>query len=222
MHKAPRGRPAKLNREKIVAAALDFDLETLSIEGLARQLKVTGPALYRHVGSREALIDACLDHVCQRIEVPPDSLDWRPYLHALGHAFRNIMLLHPGVCHYAAQVGPTTSAGYALIDNAMRVLKRAGFEPENAWRGYSLVVDHAFVFGQKEHRYARLTAQGSDYGVMQEMQALSERYPDLGRALKALQPGDFDTAYEAELSVLLSGIAHELAAHEHNSQPMSG
>ena len=44
---------------------------------VAAELGVTPMALYRHVGGKDGLLDALVDHVYGQIELPPrDEPDW--------------------------------------------------------------------------------------------------------------------------------------------------
>ena len=52
----PVGRPRQLSLDQILATASKIGLNDLTLQAVADALKVTTPALYRHVQSREDLI----------------------------------------------------------------------------------------------------------------------------------------------------------------------
>ncbi len=77
-----RGRPPRLSRERIVAAALEFDLESLTMRGLAERLGVTHSTLYGWVSSREELLDLISAVTVDKTlpEGDPVDGDWRGWL----------------------------------------------------------------------------------------------------------------------------------------------
>jgi AcrR family transcriptional regulator len=97
------GRPAQINREQIVDAALSAgNLDTLTMRELAARLEVTHGALYRWVKNREELFDLISEIMIERI-VPPDGppggprgRSWRPWLARVGWAMHDQFLAVPG------------------------------------------------------------------------------------------------------------------------------
>lgn len=102
---ASRGRPARLSRELIVAAALEFDLRTLTMRELAQRLGVTHGALYRWVTDREALLHLVSDVIVARI-LPvedPTADTWQPWLERLAWSMHDEFLAVPGFAAHVAQ-----------------------------------------------------------------------------------------------------------------------
>jgi AcrR family transcriptional regulator len=97
------GRKPQISREQIVAAALQGNLDTLTMRELAARLGVTHGALYRWVSSSDALFDMISEVMVQRI-LPvgkPDGTTWRPWLVGLAWAMHDEFLAVPG---YATRV----------------------------------------------------------------------------------------------------------------------
>lgn len=93
-----RGRPAQLSREQIVAAALESNLDTLTVRQLAARLGVTHGALYRWVGDRDQLLDMISDVIVERI-IPagqPRPNQWRAWLRRLAWSMHDEFLAVPG------------------------------------------------------------------------------------------------------------------------------
>ena len=69
-----------LTRIRIVKAAIRLadaeGIEALSMRRLAKNLGVEAMSLYNHVANKGELIDAMLDEVLGRIEVPPEDTAW--------------------------------------------------------------------------------------------------------------------------------------------------
>lgn len=97
------GRPARLSRERIVAAALGSDLGTLTMRELAARLEVSHSALYRWVADRDELFDLISDVMVERIlpTATPTADNWRGWLADLAWAMHDEFLAVPG---YAAHV----------------------------------------------------------------------------------------------------------------------
>ncbi len=207
-----KGRPQLIDRDKIVRAALEIGVDDLSMHSLAAHLEVSATALYRYFGSKEALIDACMDEFCSRLHLPAACLPWRDYMYGIGMAFRNALLALPGVCQYGFKIGPTTPAAFRIIESALQVLHDAGFAPADAWRAYSLVVDHAFYYTQKEELFHQLEAENGagGYRVLQLAVEELQPFPMLASAIAAITPADFDGSYEQNLVILLDGLEQAL------------
>src|ERR1700761_1154812 len=94
-----RGRPAKLSRAAVVAAALallDRDgVEALTMRRLGAELGVEAMSLYRHVPSRDALLDALADRLAPEMDAPDSGADWAEALRALAAELRAAGRRHP-------------------------------------------------------------------------------------------------------------------------------
>ncbi|OHV45687.1 TetR family transcriptional regulator [Pseudofrankia sp. BMG5.36] len=87
-----------MSREQIVAAALELNLETLTVRELAARLGVTHGALYRWVGDRDELLDLISDVIVERI-LPADQPrpnQWRAWLRRLAWSMHDEFLAVPG------------------------------------------------------------------------------------------------------------------------------
>src|SRR3954449_2777040 len=82
-----RRQKEQLTRERIVAEAIrlldDEGLEALSMRTLGQRLGAGATSLYRHVASKDELIELVADEVYGEIEVPEpsDPSSWRLALH---------------------------------------------------------------------------------------------------------------------------------------------
>lgn len=212
------GRPRLIDLDMILQAALELGVDNLSMHAVARRLGVSVAALYRHVNSREALLDACIDAGCARIEMPPTDLAWSEYLHETGLAFRQALLAMPGMSAYGMKIGPTTPAAFTIIDSSMSVLLQAGFDPAEAWDAFSIVVDHAFFNVQLQENYAAGEQQNEadGYKVLQLEDDELSAYPSMKNVFHVMmsEPGfpDFERSYERQLSWLIAGIAARRSA----------
>jgi AcrR family transcriptional regulator len=76
----------RLNRDRVLRAAValadEAGIEALSMRSLAQRIGVVPMALYKHVASKEELLDGMVDVIVGDIDLPTPGADWR--LHRQG------------------------------------------------------------------------------------------------------------------------------------------
>ena len=82
----------------IVAAALESNLDTLTVRELAGRLGVSHGALYRWVPSHQAIADLVSEVIVERIlpAEPPRARQWREWLRRLAWSMHDEFLAVPG------------------------------------------------------------------------------------------------------------------------------
>lgn len=104
-----RGRYGRLNRERVLAAALELvdreGLSALSMRRLGAELGVEAMALYRYAASKDALLDGLVEALYLELEERLDAEPgpgaeaevpaWRAGLHRIARATYDICLAHP-------------------------------------------------------------------------------------------------------------------------------
>jgi len=204
---APAAPRPRLDRETIVRTVLEIGVARFSMHAVARRLGVSATALYRYFPSRETLLAAVMDVFCERLEPPDPDLPWPEYLSRLAHAFRRTLLRMPGAADYATAIGPATPSAFAIVEEALGVLRAAGFGPEAAWRAYTLVVNHAFRAVQGQEQFAALqerTGPGA-FRLFQLSEAERRRYPEVARVGASLR-FDFDESFARSLACIVAGL----------------
>src|SRR5467141_1982505 len=92
-------RRPPLTRDRVLAAAVDLadrgGFEGLSMRKLGQELGVDAMALYRHVRSKDDLLDGLVEVIVRQIERPFPADDWKAALRAQAMAARGVMLQHP-------------------------------------------------------------------------------------------------------------------------------
>ncbi|MFB7374724.1 TetR/AcrR family transcriptional regulator [Streptomyces sp. NPDC056222] len=96
---------AAIVREAIVM--LDADgIEALSMRKLGARLNAGATSLYRHVATKDELMELAVDEVFGEIAVPPaDSPDWRAAATDAAGSFRATALRHPWLASVLGQAG---------------------------------------------------------------------------------------------------------------------
>ncbi|MFF3333026.1 TetR/AcrR family transcriptional regulator [Streptomyces sp. NPDC002888] len=105
-----RGRYGRLNRERVLTAALELvdreGLSALSMRRLGTELGVEAMALYRYASSKDALLDGLVEALYLELEerlahgedgATAQAPEWRTELHRIARATHQVCLGHPRV-----------------------------------------------------------------------------------------------------------------------------
>jgi AcrR family transcriptional regulator len=133
--RSPVGRPAQISRDQIVAAALEGNLDTVTMRELAARLGVTHGALYRWVAGRDALFDMISEVMVERILAAGDQggRQWRPRLARLGWSMHDEFLAVPGFATRLARPHRHNTHSFGrLRDGVIGTFTSAGVSPEMA------------------------------------------------------------------------------------------
>lgn len=229
-----RSTQAPLSREQIAEAAVTIadtkGVEALSMRQIAAALKCGTMSLYRHVRTKEDVLDLMIDTVIgeSRGWISKLSGDWRADLRALAWARRATVLRHPWLAPLLAGrpfLGPNVVAN---IEFALTAVAGLGRSVDEMVRMIGAV--DAFVQGyvqielsQREWRqpdeadgastddwqaamgqYVEQLIRGGAYPWFARMVTEAEEYPDQ------------DANFEWQLDRVLDGLA---AAVEHPEKP---
>jgi AcrR family transcriptional regulator len=99
-----------LSRDAIVREAiamLDSEgIEALSMRKLGARLNAGATSLYRHVATKDELMELAVDEVAAEIAVPPaGGPDWRAAVTEAARSFRTTALRHPWLSSVLGQAG---------------------------------------------------------------------------------------------------------------------
>lgn len=205
MCRMARPRKPLLSRDRIVSAALgliDEDgLASLSTRRLAAVLGVSGPSLYNHFATKEAILDAAADTVIEKVDLSMfgDGTDWRAALLRWGRSYRAALADHPHFVPFLATGPGLRPAGLRMADAVFGGMVDAGWPPAQATRIGALM--RYFVAGSALGSFAR--------GFVGDAQAYDPAdYPHLGQAhlLVRHQERVDSTAFETGLRALVDGL----------------
>lgn len=148
--KAAKTKPrAPLTRERVLKAALAMvdrsGIEALSMRSVAAELGVEAMSLYRHVASKEALIDGMVALILDEIEVPPAGTRWREAMRRRALSTRAVFLKHPAAAIILDACATMTPSRLAYSDAVVGLLLADGFTPSQAYKAF-LTID-SYVFG---------------------------------------------------------------------------
>ncbi|MGA5462793.1 TetR/AcrR family transcriptional regulator C-terminal domain-containing protein [Mycobacterium sp. NPDC050041] len=206
----PRGRPARLDREQIVAAARTAG-RGLTMQGVADALGVSRKALHYYVGDRQGLLTLVVldrfESELRRVELPEDG-DWRVVLRSYAFAFRD-GLIQVGVqmssaVDHSPFYGVGATAVLALAERVLDAMLTAGFGVDDARRGVTAVANIAQAAAQE----AAQTSVHDRHEAQTRAALLSAAdtdYPALRRVLATASASD-DGQFEFELDLAIAGL----------------
>ncbi|MFI6522263.1 TetR/AcrR family transcriptional regulator [Spirillospora sp. NPDC050679] len=217
----PPTRPAPLDRERIVAAAValadEGGLEAVSLRKVAARLDVGPMRLYGYIATKEELFDLMVDEVHAEIlpEEPPG--DWREALRVRAHRTRRAVLRHewladllggrPTLGPNALAVTETTLAaldGLADVDTVLRAVQTV----------------NAYFTGAIRHEIADLRAERATGLSERDWQRASGphlrkmlatgRFPALSKAVHDGAEVDAEVSFSTGLDWVLDAVAAKL------------
>ncbi|MYS21959.1 MULTISPECIES: TetR/AcrR family transcriptional regulator [unclassified Streptomyces] len=225
-----RPRKPLLNRDRIAQAALALidaeGLAALSTRRLAAELGVSGPSLYNHFATKEAILDAAADTVVAQVDLSmfggrgpgpgagangtrdsgagagsgASGGDWPDALLAWGRSYRAALADHPHIVPFLATGPGLRPAGLRMADAVFGGMVDAGWPPAHATRIGALM--RYFVTGSALGSFAG--------GFVGDAAAYDPAdYPHLGQAhLLAGHREQVDLgAFETGLRALIDGLA---------------
>lgn len=142
-------RRPPLTRERVLKAALALvdqsGVEALSMRSVAAELGVEAMSLYRHVASKEALVDGMVALILDEIEVPSAGTPWREAMKRRALSTRCVFLRHPAAPIIVESCATMTPSRLAYSDAVVGLLLADGFTASQAYRAF-LTID-SYVFG---------------------------------------------------------------------------
>jgi AcrR family transcriptional regulator len=128
------GRAPQISREEVLAAALrladDDGLEAVTMHAVARRLRVTPMALYRHVDDKNDLLDGLVELLLTEYPPPPASGPWDQRLTALAAGIRDTARRHPAAFPLLL-TRPAATPTARLVRDAVHAALREGGLPES-------------------------------------------------------------------------------------------
>ncbi|MEU8378063.1 TetR/AcrR family transcriptional regulator [Streptosporangium sp. NPDC048865] len=218
----PPTRPAPLDRERIVAAAValadEGGLEAVSLRKVAARLDVGPMRLYGYISTKEELFDLMVDEVHAEILSPERPGDWREALRVRAHRTRLAALRHewladllggrPTLGPNALAVTETTLAaldGLADLDTVMRAAETVSAYCTGAIRREiaNLRAERATGLSKRDWQRAR--------GPHMSRMLATGRFPALARAVHDGAEVDAETSFATGLDWVLDAVAAKLA-----------
>jgi AcrR family transcriptional regulator len=168
--RAPRGAIA---RDQIIEAALRLLArgahDQLTVRALAAELDVAPMSLYRHIESKDDVLDEAVDILLRELPFPrAPERDWRRYLTAAAVSFRDFLVSQPAALHVYLRHPVVSPAAIERMEAMLRSLRSAGCSAKHAERAYATI--HTYTIG-----FAALEANREAYVLPPSDSALEAR-----------------------------------------------
>ena len=207
------GRPAKISRARLQAAALALvdrhGLAGLSMRALAAKLGTAPMTLYNHVAHREELELLVIEAVVARLAWPrTDQSDWRETVRALALALWRSVRAHPQVIPLILTRRSRSPAILEISEALLQALARSGRSQRALLIAFRAVQALIMGFAQVELAGPLSRAAGErPQAVIRRFRSLpAERYPRLIEIATAAMRSEAEAEFRAGLDVLLRGL----------------
>jgi TetR/AcrR family tetracycline transcriptional repressor len=196
-----------LSSASIIAAALeiagDHGIEAVSMRRVAARLDAAPMSLYRHVPSKDVLLELMADDVLATLPYPDPARDWREEIHSFFVAFHDLLLENPAVAHIMVD---TALAGPEITLRGERVLGcllAGGLGEAAAAQAITALTWH--TVGGSLYAIARRNPQHEDRSArLAELDA--DAFPSVRRVAPYLAQDASQEHFEATLWHLVRGF----------------
>jgi AcrR family transcriptional regulator len=124
-------RRAPLTKERILRTAVALadvgGVEAASMRKVSQDLGVVPMALYKHVASKDDLLDGMLDVVVAEIDPPDPELGWKAAIRARILSAREALLRHPWASRVMESRTDPTPMVLAYMDSMIGMFRAGGF-----------------------------------------------------------------------------------------------
>jgi AcrR family transcriptional regulator len=207
-------RRSPLSRARVLRAAVDLGdrggIDALSMRKLGQALGVDAMAIYRHVRSKDDLLDGVVEAIVGEIDQPLVGEDWKASLRQQAMAARRVMLRHPWARQVLEERGTGGPATLARVEAALSALLDGGFSIEVAHHALHVLGSRIFGFNQD------LFEESGDVDASPEAAAAMTRalagYPRISELAQAashegvLGRCDDDVEFAFGLDLILDGL----------------
>lgn len=225
--KKARAQP-NLTAERIRDEALKLieaeGLESFSTRKLGRALGVEAMAIYWYYPSKDALLDAIVEAMVMRLDVPGSNAapsagaepqDFIEALRHLAHSYRALAHAYPAAFPLLATRRFATEKTYLFLDKLFALAEHNGLDAKTTAGFYRLVasfcngvaLDELAGIRESEHR--------------QETKAARAQVPRLAKVFEWLSPERYDDVFTFGLDVLLTSLRARIQATPHRVKARS-
>ena len=203
-----------LSRTRVLDAAVAYadtrGLETLTMRKLAELLDAAPMALYRHVSSKDDLLDGMIDLVYGEIEVPSDDGDWKLAMRHQAISVRETISRHQWAIRLIESSATPRSANLRYHDSVLGILRRSGFSIAMAIHVFTVLDSYVYGFALQQMTMPFDSPEDLT-GVAQDIlqQFPSDEFPYLAETLSEYvgKSGyDFANEFEFGLDLILDAL----------------
>jgi AcrR family transcriptional regulator len=205
-----------LSRDRILRTGLALadtaGVEAVTMRRLGDELGFEAMSLYRHVTSKDDLLDGMLDLVLAEWQLPDPERDWAVAIRTSARSVHDALRRHP----WAAQLlvgAPRVRPGRLRYgESLLTTLRAAGFDLDRTYHVYHLLDGHIFGFTLWE--IAHTTIPLDDEQVTELFRSIPwDEYPNLADHRDQHMtdgPHRAVSAFEEGLDLILSGLSESV------------
>ena len=205
-----------LSRDRVLRAAVaiadDAGIESLSMRKLAEDLGVVPMALYKHVASKEELLDGMIDVVVGEIDPPVLGTGWKSGVRHRILSARQSLLRHPWASRVMESKKNPTPVVLEYMDSMIGIFRAGGFSVSLTHHVMHVIGSRILGFTQELFNDSR-TVDPEVQAVM--LRELGGKYPNVVAIATAAshegesvvgQGCDDQFEFEFALDLLLDGF----------------
>jgi AcrR family transcriptional regulator len=200
-----RGRTPKLSRPAIFAAAIaliDRDGPgALTMRSLADALGVEAMSLYRHVPSKQALLDGVAEQLMSEIEPRGASADWTSAVRGFASSIRGLARSHPQAFTLVALRALDGASALQPVEDLLASLRGAGFTPARAVAAYRVVAAYTRGWALEE-----VAGFALDEREQLDSELLADRFPTIRALGRQLASEPSRGSFRAGLELIIDGL----------------
>lgn len=209
---------APLSRERVLEAALAMvdrsGIDALSMRAVAAELGVEAMSLYRHVASKEALVEGIVARILDEIEVPPAGTRWREAMTRRATSTRAVFLRHPAASILVESCATMTPSRLAYSDAVVGLLLADGFTASQAYKAFLTIDSYVFGFVLQELSWPHPADGEAPADDAASPAVPPSRYPHFARVMASVMEevgrlglvAAYESEFMAGLELVLDGI----------------
>lgn len=206
------GRPNQVSLDQILEAVSVIGLDRMTLQNVALALDVTPGALYRHVKSREDLVDRFVARVTSRFPTPePKGKNWPEWARGFAEALLEMYASAPGIADYTIGQTNTSESVLHRHETSIRVARDYGFDEVTALYATRAVVEFVAGWVAREQRRAAIgLTQGrhpDETFRRHVLEVVPGSYPELAASLSAAAGLKTSRRFVYTLDALIEGLA---------------
>ena len=211
-------RRAPVTRDRVLRAAIDLadqgGLDAISMRRLGQALGVEAMSLYKHVASKDEVLDGIADLVAAEMRVPDPAGPWKVEIRKSCIAAHAVLTRHPWagtLIESRLNAGPNR---LRYLDAVIATLRGAGFPLPIVARAFGLLDSHTYGFALQEQAWAFDVADAPELAAEMVQTLPEDLYPNIvAMASIAFEdPAGTPIDFEFGLDLILDGLERLLSA----------
>lgn len=163
-------------------------------------------ALYKHVTSKDDILDGMVELVVSRIDTPVERAEWRDAMRSRAMSAREVLRRHSwaiGLLDSRRSMGPNQ---LRYVDAVLGSLRSAGFSVDDAAHAFSLLDSYVYGHVVQEMSMSGRSEPAEPLGQAANPDAFSAAYPHLAEIAAHASSFSFDGEFAHGLEVILTAL----------------